>query len=46
MQILMIVVAFVRRYDFRLATDAPIEIRPMMLLRPAGAVSMVFRAVS
>jgi cytochrome P450 len=46
MQMLMIVVAFVRRYDFALATDEPIAIHPMMLLRPSGAVTMTFRAVS
>jgi cytochrome P450 len=41
MQILMIIVTFVRRYEF--TTDAPVAIQPMMLLRPAGAVSMTFR---
>ena len=46
MQILMIVSAFVRKYDFAPATDAPVGIRPMMMLRPAGAVTMNFRAVS
>jgi cytochrome P450 len=46
MQMLMIVVAFVRRYDFALATDEPVAIHPMMLLRPSGAVTMTFRAVS
>ena len=45
MQMLMIVVAFVRKYDFEL-TNGPVAIRPMMLLRPAGAVTMTFRAVS
>jgi len=46
MQMLMIVVAFVRKYDFALATDEPVAIQPMMLLRPGGAVTMKFRAVS
>lgn len=46
MQMLMIVVAFVRRYDFALAKDEPVAIQPMMLLRPSGAVTMKFRAVS
>lgn len=46
MQMLLIVVTFVRRYDFRLTTDAPITIRPMMLLRPAGAVTLTFRSVA
>jgi cytochrome P450 len=46
MQMLMIVVAFVRKYDFALATNEPVAIQPMMLLRPSGAVTMKFRAVS
>jgi cytochrome P450 len=46
MQMLMIVVAFVRRYDFELTPDRPVPIRPMMLLRPSGPVTMTFRAVS
>jgi cytochrome P450 len=46
MQILLIIVAFVRRYDFALATHAPVAIRPMMLVSPAGPVAMKFRAVS
>jgi cytochrome P450 len=46
MQMLMIVVAFVRKYDFTLATNAPVAIQPMMMLRPQGAVTMTFRAVS
>ncbi|MEN9581547.1 MAG: hypothetical protein RJA70_4556 [Pseudomonadota bacterium] len=46
MQMLMIVVATVRKYDFALTTDDPIQIQPMMLLRPRGAVSMTFRSVS
>jgi cytochrome P450 len=44
-QMLMIIVAFVRKYDFAL-TNGPVEIQPMMLLRPRGAVVMKFRAVS
>jgi cytochrome P450 len=46
MQMLMIVVAFVRKYDFALAKNEQVAIRPMMLLRPSGAVTMTFRAVS
>ena len=41
MQILMIIVAFVRAYEF--TTEAPVAIQPMMLLRPRGKVSMSFR---
>ena len=46
MQMLMIVVAFVKKYDFALTNDNPVAIQPMMLLRPSGAVTMKFRAVS
>jgi len=46
MQMLMIVAAFVRKYDFALATPAPIDIDPSMMLRPRGVVSMKFRAVA
>jgi hypothetical protein len=46
MQILLIVTAFVQKYDFTLAKDAPVEIQPMMLLRPGGAVALKFRAVA
>ena len=46
MQMLMIIVAFVKKYDFALTNDNPVAIQPMMLLRPSGAVTMKFRAVS
>ncbi len=46
MQMLMIVAAFVRKYDFALAKNEPVAIQPMMMLRPAGTVSMKFRPVS
>jgi cytochrome P450 len=46
MQMLMIVAAFVRTYDFALAKDEPIGIQPMMMLRPARTVAMTFRPVS
>ena len=46
MQMLMIVVAFVKKFDFALTNDSPVAIQPMMLLRPSGAVTMKFRAVS
>ncbi len=45
MQILMIIVALVRDYDFELATTEPIGIRPMMLLRPEGAIMMKFKRI-
>jgi cytochrome P450 len=44
MQILMIVVAFVRKYDFTLANDEPVAIQPKMLLQPQRAVVMNFQA--
>jgi cytochrome P450 len=46
MQMLMIIVAFVRKYDFALTPDVPVPMRPMMLLRPEGAVTMTFREVA
>ncbi|MDO8500708.1 MAG: cytochrome P450 [Gemmatimonadaceae bacterium] len=46
MQMLMIIVATVRKYDFRLVKDEAVAIQPMMLLRPRGAVTMTFRSVS
>ncbi len=46
MQILMIVVTFVRTYDFQLTQNCTVGIRPMMLLKPDGAVAMTFRRVS
>ena len=45
MQMLLIIVAFVRKYDFTLTPAGPVAIRPMMLLRPGAAVTMTFRAV-
>ncbi len=41
--ILLILATVVRRYDFALATDVPVNMRPMMLLRPDGPVQMRFR---
>jgi len=45
MQILTIVSALVQRYDFAPASPEPVARRPMMLLRPAGAVALSFRAL-
>jgi len=42
MQILLIVVTLVRSFDFKLASNKNIDIQPMMLLRPEGAVPMQF----
>ena len=41
MQILMIIVAFVRKYEF--TSTARVSTQPMMLLRPRGKVKMSFR---
>src|SRR6185503_9884080 len=46
MQMLMVIVAVVRSYDFALTKEEAIPIQPMMLLRPRGAVTMTFRAVA
>lgn len=46
MQILTIVTAVVQRYDFAPASAVPVGRRPMMLLRPAGAVALSFRALT
>jgi cytochrome P450 len=43
-QILLIIVTLVRKFDFSLADDKPVNIRPMMLLRPDGPIYMRFRA--
>ena len=43
MQMLLIIVAFVRRYDFQLAEEETVAIRPMMLLRPDGPIRMCFQ---
>lgn len=45
-QILLVLVAFIRRYDFELATDGTVDIHPMMILRPKNAIKMRFRRVS
>lgn len=46
MQMLLIVSTLVRRYDFGMEGNAEVGIRPMMLLRPRGAVAMRFRPVA
>ena len=42
-QILLIVATIVRKYDFTLMDEKPVNIRPMMLLRPDGPIEMQFR---
>lgn len=46
MQMLLIIMTFARRYDFRMASATPVDMQPMMLLRPRGAVAMHFTPVS
>ena len=46
MQMLLIIMTFARRYDFRMAGNSTVDIQPMMLLRPRGAVAMTFKPVS
>ena len=43
MQMLLIIATLVRRYDISAADEAQVGIRPMMLLRPDGAVDLTFR---
>ena len=42
-QMLLILAVFVRRYDFELASANPVEINPMMILHPKGAIEMRVR---
>lgn len=44
-QILLVLVAIVRNYDFSLAEPGEIGIRPMFILRPEGPIRMNFRRV-
>ena len=39
-QMLLILSAFIRRYDFELVDDRPIDIDPMMILLPKGPIAM------
>jgi cytochrome P450 len=42
-QILLIVITIVGKYDFTLTDDKPVNSLPMMLLRPDGPIHMQFR---
>jgi cytochrome P450 len=42
-QILLIIATIVRKYDFTLVDDKPVNTLPMMLLRPDGPISMQFQ---
>jgi cytochrome P450 len=45
MQMLLILVSIVRDYDFALATPGPVDIDPMMILRPKGTMDMTFERI-
>ena len=42
-QMLLILSALIRRYDFELVDDRPIDIDPMMILLPKGPIAMRVR---
>ena len=43
MQMLLILAVFVRSYKFELASENAVEIDPMMILHPKGAIEMRVR---
>jgi len=45
MQILLILASIIRKYDFTLAGNATVDIRPMMLLRPDGPIYLHFHPI-
>ena len=45
-QILLVLVAIIRRYDFERVDPGEIGIKPMFILRPEGPIRMRFRPVS
>jgi cytochrome P450 len=46
MQILLILVTIVRKYNFRLSSSEDVDIQPMLILRPKGEIKMSFELVS
>lgn len=46
MQILLILVTIIRKYDFKLRFSKEIDISPLLILRPNGAIEMDFKPVS
>ena len=44
-QILLVLVSIIRRYDFECADAGEVGIRPMFILRPEGPIRMHFRPV-
>jgi len=45
MQILLVLMTVVRKYDFKLSEDEAIGINPMMILRPNGPIKLEFKAI-
>lgn len=45
MQILLVLVSIIRKYDFRLEPGDSVDIHPMMILRPNGPVNLIFERV-
>jgi cytochrome P450 len=45
MQILLVMISVIRKYNFRLSVNEAVDIHPMMILRPAGPIKMDFEAV-
>jgi cytochrome P450 len=46
MQSVLVLVSYIRDYDFELTTDRPSNICPMMILRPDGPIPLRFRQVA
>ena len=45
MQMLLVIVAIVRKYEFKLRPEKTIDMRAMMILRPNGPISMDFALI-
>ena len=46
MQSTLVLVSYIRDYDFELATERSSNISPMMILRPDGPIPLRFRQVA
>ncbi len=46
MQILLVLVSVIRKYNFKPADEKPVEIHPMMILRPDGPINLEFEAIA
>lgn len=45
MQILVVLMTIIRKYNFKLSDDEVVGINPMMILRPAGPIKLEFETV-